>query len=137
MAAIEAGIITPSTKSRLIELESEKARIERGIAQQLINEPMLEREQIIYFLTSLRNGNTKDNMYLAFLVDTFLNSVYLYDDNKLVMLLNYTGENNKVTLQIAQDAIKSDLSGSAFAPPIPPLKALSSQLDKAFPLPAK
>ena len=132
MAAIEAGIITPSTKSRLIELESEKARIERGIAQQLINEPMLEREQIIYFLTSLRNGNTKDNMYLAFLVDTFLNSVYLYDDNKLVMLLNYTGENNKVTLQIAQDAIKSDLLGSAFAPPIPPQTLIKSNLVRVF-----
>ena len=121
MAAIEAGIITPTTKSRLIELESERARLERGIAQQLINTPSLDREQISYFLTSLRKGNINDEMYLAFLVDTFLNSIYLYDDNKLVLLLNYTGENNKVTLKIAEDALKSELSNcSSFAPPIPP-----------------
>jgi len=130
MSAIEAGIITPTTKSRLIELEAERARLERGIAQQLINTPTLDREQIVYFLTSLRKGDAKDDMYLTFLVDTFLNSVYLYDDNKLVLILNYTGQNKKVTLKIADDAVNSMLNGcSDFAPRRParhnPLSSLT------------
>ena len=117
LAAIEAGIITPSTKSRLMELEAERAQIEKGIAQQLISEPALERDQVIYFLERFRNGDVNDDMYRAFLVDTFLNAVYLYDDDKLVLVLNYTGERCKVTLELVEKAVEGDPGGgSCFAP---------------------
>lgn len=117
LAAIEAGIITPSTKSRLMELEAERGQIEKGIAQQLIAEPTLERDQVVYFLERFRDGDVSDEGYRAFLVDTFLNSVYLYDDDKLVLVLNYTGERCKVTLDLVESAVEGDgLSGSCFAP---------------------
>ena len=117
LAAIEAGIITPSTKTRLMELEGEKAKIENGIAKELISEPVLERDQVIYFLERLRDGDIKDEMYQALLVDTFLNSVYLYDDNKLVLCLNYTGENCKVTLDLVDKvANDAEFESSGFAP---------------------
>lgn len=117
LAAIEAGIITPSTKSRLMELEAERAQIEKGIAQQLISEPALERDQVIYFLERFRNGDVNDDMYRAFLVDTFLNAVYLYDDDKLVLVLNYTGERCKVTLELVEKAVEGDPGGgSCFTP---------------------
>ena len=117
LAAIEAGIITPSTKSRLMELEAERTQIEKGIAHELINEPTLDRDQVIYFLERFREGDIKDEMYRAFLVDTFLNAVYLYDDDKLVLVLNYTGERSKVTLKLVEKAV--DSAGpecSGFAP---------------------
>ena len=116
LAAIEAGIITSSTKSRLVELEAEKAQIEKGITQQLISEPALERDQVVYFLERLRGGDVDDDMYRAFLVDTFLNAVYLYDDDKLVLVLNYTGERRKVTLELVERAVEGDPGGSCFAP---------------------
>ena len=117
LAAIEAGIITPSTKSRLMELEAERGQIEKGIAQQLIAEPTLERDQVVYFLERFRDGDVSDEGYRAFLVDTFLNSVSLYDDDKLVLVLNYTGERCKVTLDLVESAVEGDgLSGSCFAP---------------------
>lgn len=117
LAAIEAGIITPSTKSRLMELEAERGQIEKGIAQQLIAEPTLERDQVVYFLERFRDGDVTDEGYRAFLVDTFLNSVYLYDDDKLVLVLNYTGERCKVTLDLVESAVESGgLGGSCFAP---------------------
>lgn len=117
LAAIEAGIITPSTKSRLMELEAERVQIEKGIAQQLIAEPTLERDQVVYFLERFRDGDVSDEGYRAFLVDTFLNSVYLYDDDKLVLVLNYTGERCKVTLDLVESAVEGDgLGGSCFAP---------------------
>lgn len=117
MAAIEAGIITPSTKTRLMELEAERAQIEKGIARELISEPTLEREHIIYFLERFRTGDVNDEMYRIFLVDTFLNAVYLYDDDKLVLVLNYTGENSKVTLNLVEKAIDGAGSEcSCFAP---------------------
>ena len=116
LAAIEAGIITPSTKTRLTELEAERAQIEKGIAQQLISEPSLNRDQVVYFLERFRNGDITDESYRVFLVDTFLNSVYLYDNNKLILLLNYSGENSKVTLELVESAIDAELKSSGFAP---------------------
>ena len=117
MAAIEAGIITPSTKTRLMELEAERGQIEKGIAKELIEEPRLERDQVVYFLEKFRQGDINDEMYRVFLVDTFLNAVYLYDDNKLVLVLNYSGENCKVTLDNVEKATNGAGSEcSSFAP---------------------
>ena len=117
MAAIEAGIITPSTKTRLMELEAERAQIEKGIAKELMAEPDLERDQVIYFLERFRDGDVNDEMYRAFLVDTFLNAAYLYDDDRLVLVLNYTGENSKVTLDIVDKATNgAGCTCSALAP---------------------
>ena len=104
MIAIEQGVVTPTTKSRLMELEAERERVSVGIAKEIIKEPDLERDQIIWFLERFLDGNIKDDAFRAFLVDTFLNSVYLYDD-KLVPVFNYTGENNKVTLKAVEDAV--------------------------------
>ncbi len=114
--AIENGIDSPSVKSRLVALEAEKAQIEKGMAQQLIREPALDREQIVFFLKALRDGDVNDDMYKAFLVDTFLNAVYLYDDNKLVLVLNYTKNKSKVTLELIEKEIGDGGGGSLFAP---------------------
>ena len=115
--AIEAGIITPSTKTRLMELEADRADIEKGIAHELLAEPEFERDQIIYFLERFRSGDINDEAYRIMLVDTFLNSVYLYDDDHLVLVMNYSGENCKVDLKLVEGAVSGDgCKGSAFAP---------------------
>lgn len=120
LAAIEAGIITPSTKTRLMELESDHADIEKGIARELLAEPEFERDQIIYFLERFRSGDIKDEAYRIMLVDTFLNAVYLYDDDHLVLVMNYSGENCKVNLKIVEKALSGGgCKGSAFAPSSP------------------
>lgn len=122
IAAIEAGIITPSTKSRLVELEAEKVRIETGIAQQLIAEPDLERDQIVYFLERFRGGDVDDEAYRQLLIGVFLNAVYLYDD-KITLVLNYSGDNCKVTLELVENATShADLECSSFAWSTPPRK---------------
>ncbi|MFR2694397.1 MAG: hypothetical protein ACLTBV_31145 [Enterocloster bolteae] len=71
LAAIEAGIITPSTKTRLMELEADRADIEKGIAHELLAEPEFERDQIIYFLERFRSGDINDEAYRIMLADTF------------------------------------------------------------------
>ena len=116
-AAIEAGIITPTTKTRLVELEAERGKIEKGIAKELLSDPELERDQIVYFLEKLRAGDVADEKYKITLVDTFLNSVYLYDDH-LILVLNYTGSrNSKITLKLAENAVNGGgAKCSCFAP---------------------
>lgn len=120
LQTIEEGFATGSIKSRLVELEAEKEQLERGIAKQLIENPKLEREQIVYFLSGLRGGNADDNDYRVFLVDAFLNCAYLYDDDKLVLVLNYTGQKSQITLELVESTLKSDCGCSdtaSFAAP--------------------
>lgn len=105
MRAIEAGIVTPTTKSRLVELEAEHERLTRSIAEELIQDATLERDQIVWFLEQFRDGNIDDEAFRAFLVDTFLNAAYLYDDDKLVLVFNYSGDNNTVTLKATENAV--------------------------------
>ena len=114
MKAIESGIITPTTKSRLVELEAEHEQLTRSIAEELMNDATLERDQIVWFLERFRDGDIKDESFRAFMVDTFLNSVYLYDDDKLILVFNYSGENNKVTLKTVEKAVNNKAKCSCF-----------------------
>lgn len=128
LAAIEAGIITASTKSRLVALESERADIERGLAREHVKQPKIEKNQIVFSLERLRGGDINDPEYRAFLVDTFLNSVYLYDD-RFVLVLNYSGENCKVTLSLVEKAVNGeDSTSSSFAPSCAPNRKPTSSI---------
>ncbi len=112
MAAIDAGIITDSVRAHLLELENEKKDLEYGIAKAELDEPEITRDQIVYTLERFRRGNVNDIAYRIFLVETFLDKAFLYDDGKLILSLNYSGSNNKVTLDIAEEAV---LEGEALA----------------------
>ena len=117
LAAIEAGIITPSTKSRLMELEAERTNIEKGITRESIADPIFNHEQIVFFLGRFQDGDIDDESYCISLIDTFLNSVFLYDDNKLVLNLNYSGEESKITLSIMEKAVfEGGAECSSFTP---------------------
>ena len=118
LSAMDAGIITPSIKSHLLDLEAERASIEKGIARELISDPTLERDQIVFFLERFRKGDPNDEAYRIMLVDTFLNSVFLYDGGKTVLVLNYSGEHSKVTLSAVEKAVNNGGSAcSTFSPP--------------------
>lgn len=104
-AAIEQGIITETTKTRLMELETEYAALDKSIAEHMVSHPKLDRDQIGFFLYRLQQGNIDDEDYRQLLIDTFLNKAFLYDDDKLILVLNYTGQHSKVTLQITEKAV--------------------------------
>ena len=98
LAAIEQGIITPSTKVRVEELEIKKNTLEHSIMEESLKTPALTREQIIFFLEKFKNGDISDQAYRHKLIDTFVNSVYVYDDH-LVITYNYSSTKNKTTLE--------------------------------------
>lgn len=57
MTAIEKGIITESTKTRLTELEDEKRNVEIELAKESIARRIISREQIIYWISSFKDGD--------------------------------------------------------------------------------
>lgn len=112
MAAIEKGIITDTTKDRLLELESEQADISAQIAAARADIITVPRKDIIAGLTMFRDGDIRDKKYIAKLFDTFLVAVYLYD-NEMKIVFSFTGKKN--TIKIPFDISKFDKEGNAEA----------------------
>lgn len=112
VSAIEQGIISSTTKERLDELEQEKLNIEGLIAHEEMKKPLLTEERIIYWLYSFKNGNIKDKEYQRRVIDTLVNSIYVYDEDgggkRIVFTFNLSG-NNTLTLK------SSDIG--CYAPP--------------------
>lgn len=86
--AIQMGIITPSTKQRLAELEEQKNQLEQQILMEQIKNPVLSREQITFFLDQYKKTDTTDEAQRQRLIDCFVNAVFVYDD-KIVLTFNY------------------------------------------------
>lgn len=97
MTAIEQGIITASTKERMDELESEKNEIEGKIAREEMKKPLLTKERIMYWLYSFKSGDIDNIEYRRRVIDTLVNSVYVYDDGekgrRIVFTFNISGQN--------------------------------------------
>ncbi len=86
LTAMEAGIITPSTKERLMELESESSRLDDSINKlEKLGQKNYTREQISEWFGFLQNGNLNDKKYQQQLFDLFLSRAYLYDDKIRLM----------------------------------------------------
>ncbi len=110
MSAIEQGIITSTTKERLEELEADRLNLEGQIAHEEMKKPLLTKERIEFWLTSFKGGDINDVEYQQRVIDTLVNSVYVYDEGdkgrKIVLTFNISGSNT-LTIQC------SDIEGIA------------------------
>lgn len=84
--------ITASTAS------SRKKDLERNIARENAKKPRLSKERIIHWLTSFKRGNIDDEEYRRRVIDTLVNSIYIYDSDggngrRIVFTFNISGEN--------------------------------------------
>jgi hypothetical protein len=89
VAAIAQGIVTPSTKRKLNELECEKETLEIKLIQEEMSIRILTREQILFWLHKLRAMDITQREVRVRLIDCFVNAVYVYDDNNFAVTLNY------------------------------------------------
>jgi hypothetical protein len=105
MKAIEMGVVTETTRSRMLELEAEQARLTGRIAAEQADIVQIDREDMIAGLKVFRDGNVKDKKYQARLFDTFLIAVFLYDDG-LKLVFGFPG--GKHTIDIPLDDILAD-----------------------------
>lgn len=82
--AIQMGIINSSTKQRLDDLEKAKADIQLQIIEEEMSHPLLTREDIIYWICRFRSIDTKELDERRRLVDSFVNTVTIFDDYILI-----------------------------------------------------
>ena len=84
--AVEQGIITKSTKKRLDELERTKENLETEIAKENISHPLLTKEFLYLWFDGFKNFDVNKLENRKMLIDTFVNSVVLYDDTYAFLL---------------------------------------------------
>lgn len=102
ITAIEQGIISPTTKQRLLELEDEKEQIEYRITKEQVKKPTITKEHIKYWLYSFKNGDIENIDYQRRIIDTLINSIYITDNadktTEIVILYNTT-KNTRTTIR--------------------------------------
>ena len=110
--AIQAGILTSSTKERLEQLEETKRELEARIAEEKLAKPKVTEEFIRFWLLRFRKLDISLKDQRQALVDTFINAIYLYDD-KVLITFNYKEGTQTVTFgeatEVASEGNGSDL----------------------------
>ena len=115
--AIQAGILTSSTKERLEQLEETKRELEARIAEEKLAKPKVTEEFIRFWLLRFRKLDMSLKDQRQALVDTFINAIYLYDD-KVLITFNYKEGTETVAFGEAVKAEKSSDMSARGAPDI-------------------
>ena len=104
LKALEQGVISESVANRVSELEKEKKSLEKKIASEKMSKPTITKDMVVYWLLSFKNGDIDDESYQRRIIDTLVNSVFIYDDDngnaRLVLNFN-TSSNNNVTIKVS------------------------------------
>ncbi len=92
MAAIEQGIITPTTKKRMGELEEQKKDLEVKIAKEKFAASVLTKDQIVFWLTKMTELDLAQDSNKQRIADIFVNSIYVHEDRAVINLNCREGE---------------------------------------------
>ena len=111
MNAIQMGILTASTKERLVALEEQREALKLSLLRAQLERPKYSKEYIISWINRFKYGNIHDKAYRKEIIDIFVNSVYLYDDH-VVFTYNFKDGNHTLTLQEIEAALSSDFANS-------------------------
>ncbi len=96
--AIQNGIVLESTKQRLMDLEEQKKTISIEITQEQIKRPNLTKEEILFGIHKFRQCDITTQEGKERLIDSFVNSVFLFDDYALITC-NFKEETMKITFE--------------------------------------
>ena len=109
--AIQQGILTKSTKSRLEELEATKEELETKIACEKLAKPKVSAEFMTFWLQRFRKLDVRQKSHRKMLIDTFINAIFLYDD-KMVITFNYNEGTTTITFDDLKSALADQKTGS-------------------------
>ena len=109
--AIQQGILTKSTKSRLEELEAAKEDLEIKIANEKIAKPRISPEFVTFWLHKFCKLDVRQQSHRKMLIDAFVNAIYLHDD-KLVLTFNYKDGTRTIDWDDVKEATQKADTGS-------------------------
>ncbi len=118
--AIAQGIITPTTKRMLEQAENDRAQLlHRRNELQSIGVYPVTAQQVIFWLEKFRDFDIDNSEDRHMIVDSLINSVFVYDDGTINIFYNAHGKNKTIKHSDLQDTVPS-------APTYPKIKLISS-----------
>ena len=121
--AIQAGVLTSSTKGRLEKLETQQKELEIRITEEKLAKPKVSADFVKFWLTNFRKLDPNVKSHRETLINTFVNAVYLYDE-KVLITFDYKDGTKTITFDeiAAKDASEGNGSDlGCFAPPKNPV----------------
>ena len=109
--AIQAGILTSSTKERLEALEAQKKELEIRITEEKLAKPKLSPDFVRFWLTRFRKLDPHIKSHRETLINTFVNAIYLYDE-KVLIAFNYKDGLKTISLEDVAASAAPEGSGS-------------------------
>lgn len=115
---VEQGIDTEDIGERLLDLNSQKADLQKQISREENKKPMLSKDRIAFWLTSfVNNGNVDDVDYQQRIIDTLVNRIFVFDTDdggrKIVITYNVSSNvSSTITLSDIRSSC-SDIKGFA------------------------
>ena len=95
--AIEQGIFSETTQTRLMELESRKKALTDAIEAEEIKRAVTKNEiSIQHFFDEYKNTDLNDPAVRDYLLDYFVDKIFVYDDR--VVLSAWYGDDKKEVL---------------------------------------
>ena len=127
--AIQAGILTSSTKERLEQLEETKRELEACIAEEKLAKPKLTEDFVRFWLLRFRKLDMDQKAQRQALVDTFINSIYLYDD-KVLITFNYKEGTQTISFNDVTEVVSKENGSDLDCIPAP--RKTSTQMCTGF-----
>ena len=84
------------TEKRLDELEARKEALNTSILEEELKKPVLTREWMRFWFEKFRKGDMRDMEHQRQIIDTFVNSVYVFDD-RVVLNFNFTDDSKTIS----------------------------------------
>ena len=98
LKAIEAGVLTDTTKDRMVELENQRRDLETSIRIEKAALTEVSADEIRFILEDYRDKNLDNREYQKELIQLFIQAVYVYDDH-LKIVTNY-GNGGELTVPL-------------------------------------
>ena len=89
--AMQAGVLTKSTKKRLDDLEARKEQIEIDISREKLQQEVLTRDMVVMWLRKMKELDLTNDDNKRILIDTFVNSIQVFNDKLIISFNNSEG----------------------------------------------
>ena len=110
--AIESGIWNASTSARLRALEDSAETLRVSIEMLRFSQSQLiDRDALIFFLHRFTEGDRNDPLLRRHIIETFINSVFVYDDHLKIVINNMEGAQRLTLSALPSESSDKDISG--------------------------
>lgn len=105
MVALENGQHIEMISDRITQKEKELEEIQNQYFIEMSKICQLSEKEIKFFLTKLKNSDILSNSYRKVLIDTFVNAIYVYD-NEIILIYNVGNKSITINIDLLSDIEK-------------------------------